>query len=81
MALEGIFPWKDRAACVGRQELFFEDHKSSTVRKAKTICADCEVLEDCKEYALKHAEFGVWGGMTANERRRVLRAQRKKNKQ
>ena len=75
-----LLSWRDKAACTGRQELFFEDHKSTTVRKAKSVCATCAVIDNCREYALVHTEFGVWGGMTANERRRLLRARRKQQK-
>jgi WhiB family transcriptional regulator, redox-sensing transcriptional regulator len=81
MTIEKLLPWREQAACTGRQEFFFQDHKSTAVKKAKTICAGCAVLEKCKEYALEHVEFGVWGGMTANERRRLMRARRKKDRE
>jgi len=46
--------------------------------EAKAICAECPVREACLEYALTTREKeGVWGGMTARERRRVLRQRRK----
>jgi WhiB family redox-sensing transcriptional regulator len=33
------------------------------------------VREDCLEYALTHGEkFGIWGGMSERERRRLRRA-------
>ena len=61
--------WRDNAACVGKSELFFSDHKSSVVRAAKQICSTCVVRLKCLEHAMNNVEFGVWGGMTANERR------------
>ena len=69
--------WAKNAACIGKQELFFSDHSGKIVRRAKKICETCAVRQECLEYALTHNEFGVWGGMTMNERRRSLRAQRK----
>lgn len=61
--------WADRAACAGKSELFFSDHLASTVKKAKAICAECVVQPECLEHAMNNIEAGVWGGMTANERR------------
>lgn len=69
--------WQERAACIGKSDLFFNDHMSTVVRKAKLICETCVVRVKCLEHAMSHQEFGIWGGMTANERRL---ARRKRNK-
>lgn len=46
-----------------------------SVAVAKAICASCTVSEECLEYALLVREKdGVWGGTTARERLRILRA-------
>ena len=38
------------------------------------MCRSCEVRVECLEYALSHAEkFGIWGGLSERERRRVRR--------
>ena len=40
------------------------------------MCRKCPVLKQCLEYALRHpefAEYGVWGGTTVAQRRRILR--------
>lgn len=43
-------------------------------RIAKTVCGQCPVLERCRIFALYSAEtFGVWGGLSESERRRVKR--------
>lgn len=40
--------------------------------KAKQVCAQCPVLKDCRAWALKVGpEFGIFGGLTAHERRLV----------
>ena len=63
------------AACEGLdQSIFFsvwgEDH-------AKSICADCPARVPCLEYALRTGqEFGVWGGLTTQERYNLLRRAR-----
>lgn len=46
---------------------------------AKRICAKCPVLETCREYALAaHEPYGVWGGMSEEERHALVTAQRVK---
>jgi WhiB family transcriptional regulator, redox-sensing transcriptional regulator len=43
-------------------------------RAAKAVCGDCLVIDECLAYAIAQgAPFGVWGGMTAVERRPLRR--------
>lgn len=67
--------WQRLANCLGVDpDLFFPERGAST-REAKEVCRGCVVQEDCLEYALAHGEkFGIWGGMSERERRRVRRA-------
>jgi WhiB family redox-sensing transcriptional regulator len=38
------------------------------------VCRSCDVRAECLEYALEHDErFGIWGGMSERERRRLKR--------
>lgn len=40
---------------------------------AKSICRTCPVIERCRQHALETREpYGVWGGMTAGERMRLI---------
>ena len=66
--------WQDYANCRGANaDLFFPERGAST-RKAKAICTACEVRSDCLDFALRAGEkFGIWGGMSERERRRVRR--------
>ena len=34
----------------------------------RTICGGCPIYKKCLAYALEHETYGVWGGMTSNER-------------
>lgn len=76
--LEALFPedlaWQDFAGCRGvEQDLFFPERGAST-RKAKAICAACEVRTECLDYAIRQGErFGIWGGLSERERRRIRR--------
>jgi WhiB family redox-sensing transcriptional regulator len=66
--------WHDRANCKGANaDLFFPERGAST-RTAKSICRQCQVRADCLEFALRSGEkFGIWGGLSERERRRVRR--------
>ena len=56
-----------------RPEAFFPEKGGST-REAKRVCRSCEVRAECLEYALEHDErFGIWGGLSERERRRLKR--------
>lgn len=48
--------------------------KGGSTREAKRICQACAVRDECLEYALEHDErFGIWGGLSDRERRRLKR--------
>jgi WhiB family redox-sensing transcriptional regulator len=66
--------WQERANCLGVDpDLFFPERGAST-REAKSVCRGCDVRLECLEYALGHGEkFGIWGGLSERERRRVRR--------
>src|SRR3972149_511381 len=66
--------WQERSNCLGVDpDLFFPERGAST-KEAKGVCGGCEVRLDCLEYALRHGEkFGIWGGMSERERRRLRR--------
>ncbi|MDB1086922.1 WhiB family transcriptional regulator [Streptomyces sp. ACA25] len=79
-------PWHSEAAC-RRDEagLFFAPSHEPTASRlsreqaAKAVCARCPVLLECREHALLLPEpYGVWGGLTAAERRVVLTRRRRR---
>lgn len=44
---------------------------------AKKVCASCPVLTQCRNHALTVREpYGVWGGMTEEERHRIYSSAR-----
>lgn len=69
--------WQDDANCLGVDpDLFFPERGAST-REAKEVCRGCIVRLDCLEYALSNGEkFGIWGGLSERERRRMMRQRR-----
>ena len=42
-------------------------------RKALALCATCPSLEPCKQWAIAHEQYGIWGGTTEVERDRYRR--------
>ena len=69
--------WQLYGHCRGADsEVFFHPDgergraRAERAYRAKRICRDCPVLAQCRDYALTVGEpFGVWGGMTEEERR------------
>lgn len=51
---------------------------SSYYDEARTVCAGCPVKEICLATALENKErYGMWGGLTPIERRRIERRERR----
>ena len=66
--------WQDRALCAQTDPEAFFPEKGGSTREAKRICMGCEVRGECLEYALANDErFGIWGGLSERERRRLKR--------
>jgi WhiB family redox-sensing transcriptional regulator len=66
--------WQERALCAQTDPEAFFPEKGGSTREAKLICAGCEVRAECLEYALAFDErFGIWGGLSERERRRLKR--------
>ena len=66
--------WQDRALCAQTDPEAFFPEKGGSTREAKRVCLTCEVRVECLEYALAHDErFGIWGGLSERERRRLKR--------
>ena len=64
--------WQDQALCAQTDPEAFFPEKGGSTREAKRVCASCEVRAECLEYALSNDErFGIWGGLSERERRRV----------
>src|SRR6516225_10850624 len=74
----GLLEWRDRAACRDADpELFFPDGDTRSaraqVKMAKLICRGCPVSATCLGWALASGQAGIWGGLTEDERHRLLR--------
>ncbi|MCL4442947.1 MAG: WhiB family transcriptional regulator [Actinobacteria bacterium] len=60
--------------------IFYPDPEcpEEDILSAKSVCEQCPVREACLEYALANRErYGIWGGASERERRRIIRQRRK----
>ena len=64
--------WRHSALCAQTDpELFFPE-KATQSRDARAVCARCPVRAECLTDALTHDRvYGVWGGTTERERRKL----------
>ncbi len=71
---DGALAWQERALCAQTDPEAFFPEKGGSTREAKKVCISCEVRAECLEYALAHDErFGIWGGLSERERRKLKR--------
>lgn len=64
--------WQGKARCLEVDpEIFFPERGGSS-KSARAVCNQCEVRLECLRYALKNREqFGIWGGTSERERRKL----------
>ena len=75
-----IYEWQLHAACRGMDsDTFFHppgerNHaRSDRIAKAKAICRQCPAISECRQHALSVREpYGIWGGLSEEERARHL---------
>ena len=71
--------WRESGACVNADpDLFFPigggQWGARQVRRAQQVCAQCQVRQQCLEFAIDAGErHGIWGGTTPEERQRARR--------
>ena len=69
-----VSPWTDQALCAQADPEAWFPEKGGSTRLPKLICRGCEVRGECLDYALETDQrFGVWGGLSERERRRLKR--------
>ena len=66
------YPDRKRAAC-RNSDLDFHADDAATQWLAKRVCSRCSEIEKCLAYALVNEPYGVWGGLTEAERRKLKR--------
>ena len=73
--------WQIKAECRGPQAVVFfpppqferKEEKRERELRAKAICSECSVKNDCLQYAIEIREqHGIWGGLNEAERKQLL---------
>lgn len=68
--------WESLAHCTDRDDLDFHSEQPRSIHDCKTVCLRCPVKVLCLHYALRLDDrHGVRGGLTAEERHRLLDGQ------
>ncbi|QIV79575.1 WhiB family transcriptional regulator (plasmid) [Mycolicibacterium frederiksbergense] len=66
--------WAEKARCPETDPEAFFPEKGGSTKEAKKVCQRCPVKDPCLQWALDNDErFGVWGGLSERERRRLQR--------
>lgn len=65
-------------ACANFPDAYFPEQEGyvsyTNLQGAKQMCSECPIRLQCLQFALKHPQQGIWGGLTASERRHLKRA-------
>lgn len=76
--MTGDLDWQSSALCAQTDPELFFPTKGAAAGPPKRVCAACEVRTECLEYALENDErFGVWGGKSERQRRRIAEDRRR----
>lgn len=71
---DSALAWQTDALCAQTDPEAFFPEKGGSTRDAKRIYTSCDVRGECLEYALQNDErFGIWGGLSERERRKLKR--------
>ena len=71
-SVRAALAWVHEGLCAQVGGDFHHPEKGDSVRDPKQVCAGCPVATTCLDYAINNRErFGVWGGLSERERRRV----------
>lgn len=75
--IEDQVPWQAFALCAQVDPEMFFPEKGQSSAPAKRVCMGCEVRTECLEDALRNDErYGVRGGKSERERRKIKRDRR-----
>ncbi len=72
--------WYELAACKNIDtDIFFPAGRTGPairqIQRAKAICQECPVANECLDYALRtNQEYGIWGCTSEDERKHIKRS-------
>ena len=71
-------PWMHKGFCADSPtaDLWFPTEAAETANYCESLCGGCPVRVACLRYAVAHPELeGIWGGVSAHQRRLIRRRQ------
>lgn len=72
--------WRLKAECIDADPEVFFPMPGNNGLDAKRICARCDVVDECLQYALENdIEDGVWGGKSGIQRLVMLGRRRERS--
>lgn len=84
--LEADLPWRELGACFDTDSNLFipptaaieNMRHQADYTSALLFCSLCMVTQECLDFALEyHQDFGVWGGLTPQQRTTLRRRRRR----
>jgi len=75
-APSAVEPWRNEALCIGMTPNLFFPERGDDSDTARALCADCPSRHPCAEWGIAHEHFGIWGGLSERERRKIRRQRR-----
>lgn len=65
--------------CSGDPDGFYPDpQQTKRTARAVQLCRSCPVMAECRDFSVANQErYGVWGGLTEDERVKVVRRERR----
>lgn len=79
---ERFFKVLNQAACHSMpNKMFYPENEQrklekESIARARAICFDCPILQQCYDHSIRHEEFGLWAGMSPHQRRAVRTAEK-----
>ena len=62
--------------CAGLPVEIFFPEPGENADEAKSICENCPIIEECREWGIRYETLGIWGGMSPLERKRERQRRR-----
>lgn len=73
---------QEASQAIGKHQKPFFPERGEPTREAKIQCLGCAVIEECLEFAIdNNVKYGIWGGLSERQRRKVWKAQVEKDKE
>ena len=67
--------WTSQAACLGEDPAIFFPGRGESLSPARSICSTCTVQAECETAGMRE-NYGIWGGRSERDRRRLRKARR-----